>query len=136
MKLSFRRGINRNLKYTYGGKMVSKRILEEGEGWKVLFKLDPQHYISLQFFCLRCHHRISRQLRKARVTWGHYYISPLEAKPRLHCDCYCGCNTPTGPDLKEQMKAYRRLAYWKKEFAKHREQFFTGEITKARAKAR
>jgi hypothetical protein len=35
---------------------------------------------------------------------------------------------PTGPDPKEEEKAFERLKYWKFQFQIYREKFFTGEI--------
>ncbi|MCL4373917.1 hypothetical protein M1367_03515 [Candidatus Marsarchaeota archaeon] len=112
--------------------MASERVLEEGKGWKILFKLDPTHYIALQFTCLACGHRISRQLRKVQIKWQHYYIAPFEAKARLHRICHCSCDEAQPPSIKEQEKARRRLQYWKRQFELHRTKFFTGEIGKMR----
>ena len=108
--------------------MKYETIIEKHRGWQVVFRRSAQRYIILKYTCLACHHRTSRRLKKARVTWGHFYATVPEGKSWPHRDCYCGCDVPTGPDPKEQEKARRRLQYWKKKFAKHRERFFTGEI--------
>ena len=110
--------------------MASEMILEKRRGWRILFKLDPTHYISLQFTCLSCKHRISRELKKTQIKWGHYYIAPLEAKPRPHRICHCGCDEAQPLSIKEQEKAFKRLQYWKRQFRLHRTAFFTGQIKK------
>lgn len=129
MKLGFRRGINQNLKYTYNGEMMKyETIIEKHRGWQVIFRRSAQRYILMEYTCEKCGHRISRELKKGRVRWGHFYATVPEEKSYPHRVCYCGCDTPEPPTLKEQEKARRRLQYWKKEFAKHRTAFFTGEI--------
>ena len=131
MKPSFRRGINQNLKYTYNGEMMKyETIIEKHRGWQVVFRRSAQRYIILKYTCLACHHRTSRRLQKARVTWWHYYIAPLEAKPLPHRICHCGCERPVPPSIEEQMKAYKRLAYWRHQFQVHRTAFFEGKIGK------
>ena len=129
MKLSFRRGISQKLEYTYNGeKAMYETVLEVGKGWQIIFRLNAQGYIALHFLCRSCHHRLTRQRRKARSQWKHFYaVNPLQ-QPWPHRVCYCGCDTPEPPTLKEQEKAYRRLVYWKRQFQLHRSAFFTGEI--------
>lgn len=137
MNLGFRRGINRNLKYTYDGEIMAyETTLERGKGWVIVFRLSAQRYIVLKFMCLACRHRTSRRLQKARVTWWHYYIAPLDAKPLPHRICHCGCERPKPPSTKEEMKAYKRLAFWKHQFRVHRAKFFEGTIKKAKPRAK
>ena len=135
MKLSFRRGISQKLEYTYNGeKAMYETVLEKHRGWLIVFRRNPQRYILMEYTCSLCGHRISRELKKGRVRWGHFYATVPEEKPWPHRDCFCTCDEAVPPDPKEQMRAYRRLAYWKKEFAKHRTAFFTGEIGKRELK--
>ena len=131
MKLSFRRGISQKLEYTYNGeKAMYETVLEKHRGWLIVFRRNPQRYILMEYTCLMCGHRISREIKKGRVRWGHFYATVPEGKSYPHHVCYCGCDEAQPPSIKEQEKARRRLRYWKRQFHLHRTAFFTGQIKK------
>ena len=131
MKLSFRRGISQKLEYTYNGeKAMYETVLEKGKGWQVIFRRNPQRYIILTYLCSVCRHRITWKSEHGRVFWRHFYSVNYAEKPRPHRVCYCGCERPVPPSIEEQMKAYKRLAYWRHQFQVHRTAFFEGKIGK------